>query len=238
MFIAHIARRRYLAPEERNVPLTKANISLLRSCKSSFGAWFYKHLVPPGLKTGTPKNSDSQVITPGLDNGVRDPTARRDGVEGRMIGESAYSCEKGVGLTSVCQRGHDLPGRVFHAICRIAGVDARDVKGGGTIMFTATRNQFLRPQERALEGVNVDDDIGDVREHLLFARQCVAVHALRATECERDQALSAGQQITLSGKQDLAGYGRTTRVVECALTVITGPKVGHRRIPQKTRRDY
>jgi hypothetical protein len=33
MFIAHAAGERSLAPEERNVPLTKPNISLLRSFK-------------------------------------------------------------------------------------------------------------------------------------------------------------------------------------------------------------
>ncbi len=52
MFIAHVAGKSSLAPEERNVPLSEANISLLRSFKVVKGSWSYKHLIPPGPKTG------------------------------------------------------------------------------------------------------------------------------------------------------------------------------------------
>src|SRR2546425_1244537 len=76
-----------------------------------------------------------QVITPSLDDGVRDATARSDGVEGRMAGEPSHSFEKRSGFTVVCQRRHDLPGRVFHAIRRIAGVDSSYVNGRCPVVF-------------------------------------------------------------------------------------------------------
>src|SRR6266850_7689364 len=98
--------------------------------------------------------SGLKVITPGLDNRVGDATPSSDGVKSRMAGEPAYCSEKGAGLIAVCQRGHDLPGRVLHAIRGIAGVDARDVNRCG-IIFATGRDQFLRPQERALQSVNV-----------------------------------------------------------------------------------
>jgi hypothetical protein len=56
MFIAPVARERFLAPKERNVLLTKPSISLLRELQSSLRSWLYKHFVPPGLKTGQIKN--------------------------------------------------------------------------------------------------------------------------------------------------------------------------------------
>jgi hypothetical protein len=51
MFIVHVAGE-FLAPEGRNIlPAKPKNISLLRSLKSFLDPRFYKHLVPPGLKT-------------------------------------------------------------------------------------------------------------------------------------------------------------------------------------------
>jgi hypothetical protein len=40
------------APEERNIWFRVTHLSLLRSWNVSFGFRFYKHCVPPGLKTG------------------------------------------------------------------------------------------------------------------------------------------------------------------------------------------
>jgi len=55
MFIAHLAGKSSLAPEERNVLLSEAKYFAPPELQSCLGSWFYKHLVPPGLKTSRPK---------------------------------------------------------------------------------------------------------------------------------------------------------------------------------------
>src|SRR5882762_5697346 len=45
------AGKNSLAPEERNVLFTKANISLLRSSRLLWDSGFYKHWIPPGPKS-------------------------------------------------------------------------------------------------------------------------------------------------------------------------------------------
>ncbi len=62
MSIVHVHREKSLAPEERNVLLTKPSISLLQSFEV-LRIWFYKHLVPPGLKP-TKKQTESFVQKP------------------------------------------------------------------------------------------------------------------------------------------------------------------------------
>jgi hypothetical protein len=51
MFIAHVAGERSLAPEERNVLLTKLKYFAPPELQSSLGSRFHKHLVPPGPET-------------------------------------------------------------------------------------------------------------------------------------------------------------------------------------------
>jgi len=63
MFIAHVAGKSSLAPEERNVPLAKENISLLWSFRAVWGSWFYKQLVPLGPKTSLWIESEMKSLT-------------------------------------------------------------------------------------------------------------------------------------------------------------------------------
>ena len=51
MFIAQVAGKGALAPEERNVTLTEAKCLAPPELQSCSGSWFYKHLVPPGPQT-------------------------------------------------------------------------------------------------------------------------------------------------------------------------------------------
>jgi len=51
MFIAQVAGKSSLAPEERNVPPSEAKYFAPPELQSCLGSWLYKHLVPPGPKT-------------------------------------------------------------------------------------------------------------------------------------------------------------------------------------------
>ena len=75
--------------------------------------------------------------------------------------------------------------------------------GVALVGFATRSDQFLRAQERALQSVNLDCDVSNMAQHLLFARQRLAVNSLRATERESDKPFGASQQITLGGEQSL-----------------------------------
>lgn|GEM_PF-1856875 len=51
MFIAQVALKSALAPQERKVRSRNRNIALLRSDKVLWGTGFYRHFVPPELQT-------------------------------------------------------------------------------------------------------------------------------------------------------------------------------------------
>src|SRR5260370_16056603 len=56
MSIAFSWRKESLAPEERNVRFSEVTYFAPLELQGCLGPWFYKHLVPPGPRTGTMEN--------------------------------------------------------------------------------------------------------------------------------------------------------------------------------------
>ena len=65
------------------------------------------------------------------------------------------------------ERIHDLPARVRHTVERIARVDPRNVNRNRSALAAADR-QLLGASDPALDRVSLDDDVGDVGQHLLL----------------------------------------------------------------------
>src|SRR6266850_5313131 len=56
MFIAQGAGKRFIAPIGAQCAFREAKCFAPAELQSSLGEWFYKHSVPPGLKTGVTEN--------------------------------------------------------------------------------------------------------------------------------------------------------------------------------------
>jgi len=54
MFIVHVAKSYFISSVRSVICAGQPNISLLRSEKDFSTAWFYRHFVPLGLKSGAP----------------------------------------------------------------------------------------------------------------------------------------------------------------------------------------
>ena len=102
-------------------------------------------------------------------------------------------------FVSIDTRGHrvdDLLGVVRDAIRGIAGVDANDIRRQLAALAVPSR-EFFSACDRALSGVNLDDDVRDVREQLLLLTRRLSVGLRYGTQRGNGQPLAAAEQIVL-----------------------------------------
>src|SRR5471032_1982979 len=141
-------------------------------------------------KAGHYRASDRllQRVAPCLDDSVSDPAARADRIDPGVRSETLDTGGQGAVGAARTERGDDLPRGGGDAIGRVVGVDGGDVsrETGPPVVAGC---HLLRPRNRALGGVGLDDDVGDLREHFLFVLERVAVCSRRASEQRDRQAL-------------------------------------------------
>ena len=93
-------------------------------------------------------------------------------------------------------RVEDLLAVMRDAIRGVAGIDANDVRRQLAARAVPPR-EFLGAGERALDRVDLDDHVGDVREHLLLITRRLSVGLRYGTQSGDGQPLAAAEQIVL-----------------------------------------